>query len=88
MNYNAPIGSDFDPRCPWLGNAGVSDMPIQSKCVFCGEYHDDEDCEIHAGLVFCKECVKAIEEDGDGMEEEVENLKSTILKNKNINCKY
>lgn len=72
MSYNAPAGADLDSRCPWW-DIRVS-VP-RSKCIFCGEYHDDDECEVHHGLVFCKECVEAINEHGDGIEEEVKHLR-------------
>ena len=77
MSYNAPIGSDQDPRCSWIGNRGVSDLPVQDKCVFCEEIVDDEDCEVLHGLVFCRECLEAIEKHGDGIEEEIHFLNNS-----------
>lgn len=77
MSYNAPIGSDQDPRCPWIGNIGVSNALLRSKCVYCEEIHGDEDCEVIHGLVFCRECLEAIEKHGDGIEEEIHFLNNS-----------
>lgn len=44
---------------------------LKSKCTHCGELHDDEDCELIQGLVFCGECLNAFEKWGDGIEEEI-----------------
>ncbi|WP_065218030.1 MULTISPECIES: hypothetical protein [Butyricimonas] len=74
MSYNAPFGSEDYPYCPWHGNSGASDLPLQDKCVFCEELVDDEDCKVIHGLVFCNECLKAIEEHGDGIEEEIKHF--------------
>lgn len=85
MSYNAPFGSENHPCCPWHGNTGVSDLPMQDKCDECFQYYDDDNCEafeIEASgkvikIILCNECIEAIEE-SEGIEEYIEGIKHSL----------
>lgn len=85
MSYNAPLGSENHPCCPWHGNTGVSDLPVQDKCDECFHLCDDDNCEVFEieargkviRIILCKECIESIEE-SEGMEEYIEGIKHSL----------